>query len=164
MTSIDKLAALAKKKENENRKFLSRLKVRVPKDLDVTVHQLHDDVFSGINCLACANCCKNLGPRITEKDIERIAKFLKLKKELFVKTYLQIDEDKDYVFQSMPCPFLKSDNSCSIYDIRPKACAEYPHTDRRKFHQLFNLTLKNTFTCPAAYEIIEGLKENYSRL
>jgi len=164
MTSIDKLAALAKKKENENRKFLSRLKARVPKDLDVTVHQLHNDVFSGINCLDCANCCKNLGPRITEKDIERIAKFLKLKKELFIKTYLQIDEDKDYVFQSMPCPFLKSDNNCSIYDIRPKACAEYPHTNRRKFHQLFNLTLKNTFTCPAAYEIVEGLKKNYSRL
>jgi Fe-S-cluster containining protein len=161
MIAFDKLAGMAKKKENENRKFFSRLKARIPKDLDVTVHQLHDDVFYEMNCLDCANCCKTLGPRITEKDIERIAKFLKLKKEAFIKTYLRIDEDGDYVFQSMPCPFLLTDNYCSIYDVRPKACAEYPHTDRRKFYQLFNLTLKNIPSCPAVYEIVEKLKVKY---
>jgi len=162
MIALDKLAGMAKKKENENRKFFLRLKARVPKDLDVTVHQLHDNVFSEINCLDCANCCKTLGPRITEKDIERIAKFLKLKRESFVRNYLRVDEDGDFVFQNMPCPFLLPDNFCSVYDVRPKACAEYPHTDRRKFHQLFNLTLKNIPTCPAVYEIVENLKVKYS--
>jgi len=162
MIALDKLALMAKKKENENRKFFSRLKTRVPKDLDITVHKLHDDVFAEMNCLDCANCCKTLGPRITEKDIERIAKFLKLKRESIVRNYLRVDEDGDFVFQNMPCPFLMPDNFCSVYNVRPKACAEYPHTDRRKFHQLFNLTLKNTFTCPAVYEIVENLKVQYS--
>lgn len=162
MIAIDKLASLAGKKENENKKFFSRLKTRLPKDLDITVHRLHDEVFSELNCLDCANCCKSLGPRITEKDIERISKFLKLKRDSFVRIYLKVDEDGDFVFQNMPCPFLMQDNYCSVYDVRPKACAEYPHTDRRKFHQLFNLTLKNTFTCPAVYEIVENLKMKYS--
>lgn len=162
MIAIDKLASLAGKKENENKKFFSRLKARIPKDLDITVHRLHDEVFSELNCLDCANCCKSLGPRITEKDIERISKFLKLKRDSFVRSYLKVDEDGDFVFQNMPCPFLMQDNFCSVYDVRPKACAEYPHTDRRKFHQLFNLTLKNTFTCPAVYEIVENLKMKYS--
>jgi uncharacterized protein len=161
MIDIERLAGMAKMKEGENRKFFSRLKARVPKDLDGMVHHLHDEAFSKINCLDCANCCKSLGPGIMTKDIERISKFLNLKKETFTKTYLKIDEDGDFVFQNMPCPFLLSENCCSIYDVRPKACAEYPHTDRRKFHQLLNLTLKNTFTCPAVYEIVEGLKKNY---
>lgn len=161
MIALDKLASMAGKKENENKKFFSRLKARIPKDLDITVHRLHDEVFSELNCLDCANCCKSLGPRITEKDIERISKFLKLKRDPFISNYLRVDEDGDFVFQNMPCPFLMQDNFCSVYDVRPKACAEYPHTDRRKFHQLFNLTLKNSFTCPAVYEILEKLKVKY---
>jgi uncharacterized protein len=161
MIDIERLAGMAKMKEGENRKFFSRLKARIPGNLDGTVHRLHDEVFSKIYCLDCANCCKTLGPRITIKDIERISKFLNLKKETFTKTYLKIDEDGDFVFKNMPCPFLLQDSYCSIYDVRPKACAEYPHTNRRKFHQLLNLTLKNTSTCPAVYEIVEGLKKNY---
>jgi hypothetical protein len=80
---------------------------------------------------------------------------------MFKKTYLKIDEDGDFIFQNMPCPFLLPDNYCSIYEVRPKACQEYPHTDRRKFHQVFSLTLKNIYTCPAVYEIAEELKKNY---
>ena len=61
----------------------------------------------------------------------------------------------------MPCPFLMPDNYCSVYDVRPKACGEYPHTDRKKFYQLLDISIKNAYTCPAVYEIIEGVKEKY---
>ncbi|WP_231496775.1 YkgJ family cysteine cluster protein [Prevotella sp. 10(H)] len=54
----------------------------------------------------------------------------------------------------MPCSFLLPDNYCSIYESRPKACREYPHTDRKKFEQIFKLTVKNTETCPIAYEVL----------
>jgi len=161
MIEPDKLQQLAKQKENSNRKFLMRLKIRMPKDLDAVVQQLHESIFSKVDCLDCANCCKRLGPRISEKDIERLAKFTGNKKQSFVKTYLNTDEDGDYVFQNMPCPFLLPDNYCSVYEVRPKACSDYPHTDRRKFHQIFNLTLKNTFTCPAVFQIVEELKKTY---
>jgi Fe-S-cluster containining protein len=161
MINPEQLAELARMKENQNRKFFMRLKARIPKDLDEKVSELHDYAFQQINCLDCANCCKHLGPRIKERDIERISKFLKLKKNIFIKTFLKIDEDYDFVFQNMPCPFLLSDNYCKIYEVRPKACQEYPHTDRRKFHQVLSFTLKNTFTCPAVFEIVEGLKKKY---
>ncbi|MBN2746575.1 MAG: YkgJ family cysteine cluster protein, partial [Bacteroidales bacterium] len=71
---------------------------------------------------------------------------------------LRIDEDGDYVFKTMPCPFLAPDNYCLIYDFRPKACREYPHTDRTKFLQIANLTITNSATCPAVYEILERLR------
>ena len=72
--------------------------------------------------------------------------------------FLRVDEDNDYVLQSVPCTFLGADNYCSIYEVRPKACREFPHTDRKKFQQISNLTLKNVAICPAAYNIVEAMK------
>ncbi len=162
MFDLEKINELAKKKEKENRKFFARLKVKRPGNLDVVVRELHNEVFSAIQCTNCANCCKTLGPRITETDIDRLSKFLNLKTDKFIATYLRVDEDRDYIFKTMPCPFLLPDNYCSVYEVRPKACRDYPHTNRRKFHQLYSLLhLKNSYTCPAVLEIIEGLKKYY---
>ena len=72
---------------------------------------------------------------------------------------MRLDEDNDYVLQSVPCKFLGVDNYCSIYEVRPKACREFPHTDRKKFQQISNLTLKNVAICPAAFNIVEAMKK-----
>jgi Fe-S-cluster containining protein len=81
-----------------------------------------------------------------------------MKPKDFEDKYLQTDEEKDLVLQSVPCTFLAEDNSCLIYEVRPKACAEFPHTDRKKFQQISHLTLKNVAICPAAFEIVEKMK------
>jgi len=120
---------------------------------------LHVDEFERTDCLECANCCKTTGPLFTDKDIQRISKHFKLKEQKFIETYLKIDEENDYVLQSVPCIFLGTDNYCSIYEVRPKACREFPHTDRKKFHQISNLTLNNVAICPAAYNIVEEMKK-----
>ncbi|MFV0539889.1 MAG: YkgJ family cysteine cluster protein [Aestuariibaculum sp.] len=153
------LQKLAKDKHNENKKFFRKLKNKPPKHLDYVMQELHEAEFNRTDCLACANCCKTTGPLFTDKDVERIAKFFKLKPQQFVEQYLHIDEDNDYVLRSVPCPFLHDDNYCSIYDVRPKACREYPHTDRKKFQQITNLTLKNVAICPAAFNIVEEMKK-----
>lgn len=143
----------------ENKMFFSQIRKRKPKNLDQVVHLIHDAVFEEIDCLSCGNCCRSLGPRITDRDIERLSGFLKIKDSEVVEKYLRVDEDDDYVFKSMPCPFLGMDNYCFVYENRPKACREYPHTDRKKFIQLLNLTLENSKTCPAVIEIIDRMKE-----
>jgi Fe-S-cluster containining protein len=125
--------------------------------MDTIIHRLHDGISGKIDCLACANCCRSLGPALYDKDIERMAKALRIKPSEVVSLYLRVDEDGDYVFKSMPCPFLMPDNYCSIYDARPKACREYPHTDRRNFEQIYKLTVRNTATCPIAYEVLSEL-------
>ena len=121
--------------------------------------ELHEEEFSTTDCLNCANCCKTTGPLFTQKDIERIGKHFKMKPGEFIDTYLRLDEDNDFVLQSVPCPFLGADNYCSIYDKRPKACREYPHTDRKDFHKISNINIKNTAVCPAAFNIVEKMKE-----
>jgi Fe-S-cluster containining protein len=76
----------------------------------------------------------------------------------FIEKYLKIDDEKDYVLKSSPCPFLDNENYCRVYDDRPKACREYPHTHRKKMIQITELTYKNTQVCPAVLEMVERLK------
>lgn len=148
-------------KENlkENKKYFQRLKKRPNKRLDLIVQELHDKEFAKTDCLDCGNCCKTTSPIFTEKDITRISKHLKMKENIFMNDFLDRDDDDYYVLKTAPCFFLDSDNSCSIYDVRPKACKEYPHTNRRKFHQLGELTIANTAICPATHNILENLKK-----
>jgi len=164
MSILDKITitelrtrALALKPENKS--LFARLRKKKPKDLDKTMQELHNEVFSDIDCLDCANCCKSISPTLYDKDVDRLAKHLKLKPSQFVEQQLFVDHDGDYVFRKTPCPFLLSDNYCMVYDNRPKACREYPHLDRKRFYQILNLTLKNTEVCPAVFIAVQKLKE-----
>jgi uncharacterized protein len=156
---LSELEKLAKDTHIETKKYFVKLKNKPPKNLDYIMQDLHDAEFKKTNCLNCANCCKTTGPLFTDADIDRIAKHLRQKPQQFIDQYLRIDEDKDYVLQSVPCTFLDTDNTCFIYDVRPKACREFPHTDRKKFNQITDLTLKNVGICPAAYNIVEEMKK-----
>ncbi len=72
-----------------------------------------------------------------------------------------MDEDGDYVLNQSPCTFLNLEtNKCDIYDIRPLACREYPHTDRKNMHQILGLTQKNMDVCPAVVLIVEKIAGN----
>ncbi|MDY3528322.1 YkgJ family cysteine cluster protein [Riemerella anatipestifer] len=149
----------AQQKHKEHKKILDKLKKKPPKNLDYLTQEIHDEVFDEIDCLSCANCCKTTGPLFTTQDIERISKFLRLKPTQFEEKYLRIDEDNDWVLQQLPCPFLFSDNTCMIYEVRPKACREFPHTDRKKIYQINHLTIKNIEICPAAFKWVEKMRE-----
>ncbi|MFD0796743.1 YkgJ family cysteine cluster protein [Maribacter chungangensis] len=156
---VAELPLKAKEKATENKKFFAKLKKKPPKNLDYLMQELHEDEFERTDCLTCANCCKTTGPLFTNADIERIAKHVRLKPQKFIDTYLRLDEENDYVLQQVPCAFLGTDNFCSIYDVRPKACKEFPHTDRKKFQQISHLTMKNVAICPAAFNIVEEMKK-----
>lgn len=150
---------VANKRSAENKKFLQSLKRKDTRKLDTLFHTVHEQVFDELDCLTCANCCKTTSPIFYQNDIERLAKSMRMKPGDFVEHYLRIDEDKDYVLQSSPCPFLGADNYCSVYADRPKACREYPHTDRKKVIQIMDLTYRNTLVCPAVLEIVERIKK-----
>ena len=156
---LKNLPKLAKDTHIENKKFFVKLKKKPPRHLDVLMQELHNAEFQKTDCLKCANCCKTTGPLFTDRDVARISKHLRIKEQKFIETYLRVDEDNDFVLKSVPCAFLGADNYCSIYDIRPKACREFPHTDRKKFQQITDLTLQNIAVCPAAFNIVEEMKK-----
>jgi len=154
---LETLNQVAASKRGKFKQKVKQLKKLPSREVDSQMHTLHDKAFSKINCLDCANCCKTTGPLFIPSDISRISKQLGIKEKEFKKTYLRIDEDNDWVLQSVPCPFLLDNNECSIYDFAPKACREYPHTDMIGQQKIFNLTIRNAAICPAVMEIMEEI-------
>lgn len=158
-----KILGLGQKRQQENKKFFEFLRKKSPSDLDTSCQVLHEEAFEQVDCLECANCCTTTGPLLLEKDIDRVAKALKMRPAIFAEKYLRTDEDGDRVFTSMPCPFLGQDHYCSIYEDRPNACREYPHTQQRNALQKLKITYKNTLICPAVVLVTEGLKKKYNK-
>lgn len=156
--NIKKFREHSLNKAADNKKFLKGLKKKDSREVDDVFHAMHEEVFKETDCLKCANCCKTTSPIFYQNDIERASKFLRIKPGDFIEKYLRIDEDNDFVLKSAPCPFLGDDNYCSIYDYRPKACREYPHTDRKRMVQITELTYKNSLVCPAVFEMLERIK------
>ena len=136
------------------KKVFRKMKQAKPNDLDQKFHKGHEAEFKKMDCLSCANCCKTTSPIFRDADIRRISKHLRIKEGKFISDYLRMDEEQDYVLKSSPCSFLYNDNSCSIYDVRPLACREYPHTDRKNMFQVLEITAENSLICPAVARIV----------
>ena len=146
------------KKSLDNQKQYRQLLQRTDKNkLLRRLPVMHAQAFSEVDCLSCAACCKNYSPRFKTPDIKRISRHLKLKESVFIDTYLKLDEEGDYVVKQTPCPFLGSNNFCSIYDVRPSDCSRFPYTDEDVFFKRQQLTLKNATFCPAVYHVLEQM-------
>lgn len=154
------LIALAKSTQKDHQKVFNQLQQFSSNDVNELFHTAHEQVFQEINCLDCANCCSTTPALITERDAKRISNHLKISISNFYSTYIIKDEDGDQVFKKTPCVFLGTDNFCFIYEVRPEACREYPHTDHPKMKQILDITFKNREICPAVYDIVEGLKDS----
>lgn len=135
-------------------RLLNRLRRQPAHRVDEAFAQAHEAVFEQMDCLQCANCCRTTSPLFREADIRQLARHLRMKEGDFVARYLHRDEDGDWVLNVAPCPFLGADNYCSVYDHRPRACREYPHTDRKAMHGILTLTLKNSEICPAVQQVL----------
>lgn len=148
------------KKSKERHKLYAQFLKRADKNKVLKqLPDLHEQAFEKVDCLKCANCCKNYSPRFKTPDVKRIAKHLRLKESVFIETYLKVDEEGDYVARSQPCPFLGADNYCSIYDERPSDCQRFPYTDEDVLVKRQALTLKNSTFCPITYYVVEKLME-----
>ena len=157
----DQLLENWEKKSAEHQKLYKNWLSRADKNKVLKrLPQLHEAAFERVDCLSCANCCKNYSPRFKTPDIKRISKYLGMKEGVFIETYLNLDSEGDYVVRSTPCPFLGADNYCSIYDQRPSDCQRFPYTDEDVLIKRPQITLKNSTFCPAVYFVLEKLMAN----
>ena len=150
--------SMAKSHKKSHKALLKALKKEKHGKVDALFRDAHEEVFECTDCLSCGNCCRTTGPIYTQRDIEKVSHHLKMKPGAFIEKYLMFDEDNFFTPKEVPCVFLAEDNSCSIYEARPKACQDYPHTDMRHQKGIFDLTLKNAEVCPAVFNILEKIK------
>jgi Fe-S-cluster containining protein len=151
--SDQKSLDIAKQSMPEIKRVFRKWKQAKQRQLDEKFHPAHQQEFAKMDCLTCANCCKTTSPIFRDADIRRIAKHLRMKEAQFINAYLKMDEESDYVLKQSPCHFLGADNKCDIYEVRPLACREYPHTDRKNMLQILELTANNALICPVVARI-----------
>jgi Fe-S-cluster containining protein len=157
-SDIEKIAKLAEKRRNENFDFRAYLKVQDSKRIDRIVHQLDKEISSQINCQECGNCCQSLRPGVTESEIDILSQKKGLSNEDFISQFFKKDNYEDiYYLKDTPCIFLK-DNSCTIYNDRPKVCKSFPHTHKRNFASRLLDVIDNYAICPIVFNIFEELK------
>lgn len=86
MIDINDLKKLANKKENENYKFRTYLKVHADEELlDEQFKRLHEKYFKIYDCKKCRNCCKEIGISMNENELNKICSYLKINKDNFIK-------------------------------------------------------------------------------
>lgn len=148
------------KQNRKSARYLAGLALKLKrlrkKDLHLA-QKTHEEVFSEMDCLSCANCCKSIPPMLSSRDIKRIAKRLNLSPKAFSENYTLVDEDGDTVMNASPCPFLQDDNKCEIYEDRPSACRLYPHSGEQLFIQNLSHHKRNMKYCPGLLEIVRRL-------
>ncbi len=138
---IERYKQLAQQKQGEHRKFLANLKKKHLKIWIELFKIFMPKYFLKSTVQSVPTVVKHWDHSLQKQILPELPTFAH-ETSSFEDMYLRVDEDGDKVFQSMPCPFLGGDNLCSIYDARPKACREFPHTDRKKIYQINNLTIK----------------------
>ena len=160
---LKKFRVTAAKKKKSLTAFLTKLDKLVPEDMPTLVAEADASVWRDIDCMQCANCCKTMTPTFTPTDIRRISAHLGMSPKAFKDRWLRKEEDSgDWVNTTQPCQFLE-DNKCSIYEVRPKDCAEFPHHNKKPF-DLYNDTFTNNLEhCPATLTLIDRLKKRIEK-
>jgi Fe-S-cluster containining protein len=102
---------------------------------DGTEHKVGDGL-SEIECFRCGVCCARYRPKVTLKEIKRIARKLGMSSDAFSSAYVRAVPTKEaHILQNSAdtCPFLRWNEdgakaACSIHAFRPEACRNWVPT------------------------------------
>ena len=163
MIEPNKVRETAEKKAEENLMFRTFLKMSADEEeLDRQFKRLHKEIFAQYDCSKCRNCCKEYKTEIPKKDLEKIAKKLDMSKSLLISTFLEKDsKSENYLVRGEACAFLDQEGACILGNCKPKACRDYPFTNKPDRKGSLLDIVQNTLVCPVVYEILERLKAEY---
>jgi Fe-S-cluster containining protein len=154
------------KKERPNlRRFLKKFDTKFVRNINALVQEASVETWAETDCLSCANCCKVMTPTFRKADIAKASAFLNMTPAAFYDKWLKKDPDTgDSVNKTQPCQFLDaSSNKCSIYEVRPLDCAQFPHFGRKPFGDFNHIHEQNIDYCPATFRFITKMKERIER-
>jgi Fe-S-cluster containining protein len=162
ITDLAHMQRTTEAQEEENLAFRAFVKIELPlsdRRLNARVQKTTEEVWAGIDCRDCANCCKTSHPLFSKAEVERIAAHLGTTAADVRTRHLEPSEAGKYTTQQLPCPFLQ-DNLCTIYPVRPAVCAGYPHLQQNFRSRLWQV-IDNAAVCPIVYNVLACLKAQY---
>lgn len=129
-------------------------------DLDRRIQALGEEWSERVDCTQCGACCRSPGPRLLDRDILRLSRETGQKKNAFINTHLRRDDEGDYVFQTLPCPFWDKQGLCLYYDARPGACRDYPHLHQKNQRGRLTPLCLDARVCPIVCRTLLDLLES----
>src|SRR5436190_8011571 len=130
ITDLVQIKMLGEKKRDENERFRRHLKSRDHSDR--ILRRIAEDVEEQIDCTVCANCCRVATVKLSERDIEHLARHFRISRAQFIAEYMTEDAEEGRILRrsdEVGCVFLDG-TSCTIYDERPDTCRRFPHMVR----------------------------------
>jgi Fe-S-cluster containining protein len=164
LTDLVQIRLLGEKKRDENLRFRRHMKSHDHSDR--ILRRIAEGIQDQIDCTQCANCCKTSTTEVTERDIEKLARHLRISPEQFIAEYTMSEEDEGQMtrvlkFSEGPgCVFLEG-KLCSVYDARPGICQRYPHMVRGNGSIASRMWqfVDRASVCPIVYNCLEAFKD-----
>jgi Fe-S-cluster containining protein len=161
ITDLVQIRRLGEKKSGENLRFRRFMKSRDHSDR--ILRRIAEGIQDQIDCTQCANCCKTSTTAVSERDVERLARHLRIPRERFIAEYTTPNEEEGRILRRLDdgaCVFLDG-NLCSIYEARPDICQRYPHLVRGTGSIASRMWsfVDRASICPIVYNSLEAFKE-----
>jgi Fe-S-cluster containining protein len=161
ITDLVQIKMLGEKKHDENLRFRRFMKSHGHSDR--ILRRTAQGIEDGIDCTVCANCCRTSTTALSERDIEHLARHLRIAPARFLAEFTALDaEDGKRILkwtEGPGCVFLDG-NLCSVYDARPGICQRYPHVLRGTgaiASRMWDF-VDRAAVCPIVYNCLEAFK------
>jgi Fe-S-cluster containining protein len=161
ITDLIQIRLLGEKKRPENERFRRHLKSHSHSDR--VLRRIAEDIEEQIDCTQCANCCKVATTKVSERDVEHLARYLRIKPAQFLKDYTMESGDEGVVLRRTEedgCVFLDG-TTCTVYEARPETCQRFPHVVRGAgsiASRMWQFGDRACY-CPIVYNSLEAFKK-----
>jgi uncharacterized protein len=161
ITDLVQIRLLGEKKRPENERFRKHMKSRDHSDR--ILRRIAEGIERQIDCTTCANCCKVATTKVSERDVEHLARYLRIKVAQFLKEYTEQSPEEGTILRRSKetgCVFLDG-TTCTVYDARPETCQKFPHVVRGNgsiASRMWQFADRACY-CPIVYNSLEAFKK-----
>jgi len=160
ITDLVQIRLLGEKKRPENERFRRHMKTHDHSDR--ILRRIAEGIEEQIDCTQCANCCRVATVKVSERDVERLARYLRIAPGAFVAGYTMESEDEGVILrrsEEAGCEFLDG-TACTVYDARPDICQRFPHLVRGNGSIASRMWqfIDRACYCPIVYNGLEAFK------
>jgi Fe-S-cluster containining protein len=161
ITDLVQIRTLGEKKRQENERFRRHMKAHDHSDR--ILRRIAEGIEEQIDCTQCANCCRVATVKLSERDIERLARNFRITPAAFIAKYTTDSEEEGTILrrtEEAGCVFLDG-NACTVYDARPETCQRFPHMVRGNGSIASRMWqfIDRACYCPIVYNGLEAFKE-----
>jgi len=161
LTDLVQIRVQGEKKRDENMRFRRFMKSHAHSDR--ILRRIAEEIEAQIDCTQCANCCRVATVALSERDVERLSKFLRISQAKFLAEYTEESDSEGRILKrsnAAGCVFL-SGNDCTIYEARPDICQRFPHLVRGNGSLASRMWqfVDRACYCPIVYNSMEAFKK-----